>query len=105
MALDQGTTSSRVIIFNHNGTIVSTASKEFRQIYPQPGKENGYKIPGQAHLSKNLTNFKENDKFEIAGEIMSGKEGDEKNLVVTLYPVKIEDENMKVLAYQSVTTS
>ena len=91
MALDQGTTSSRAIIFNHNGTIVSTASKEFRQIYPQPGKENGYKIPGQAHLSKNLTNFKENDKFEIAGEIMSGKEGDEKNLLVTLYPVKRRD--------------
>jgi len=37
MALDQGTTSSRAIIFNHNGTIVSTVSKEFRQIYPKPG--------------------------------------------------------------------
>jgi len=37
IALDQGTTSSRAIIFNHNGTIVSTASKEFKQIYPQPG--------------------------------------------------------------------
>ena len=37
MALDQGTTSSRAIIFNHNGTIVSTANKEFRQIYPKPG--------------------------------------------------------------------
>jgi|GEM_PF-7077384 len=42
-------------------------------------KENGYKIPGQAHLSKNL--------------------------IVTLCPVKIEDENMKVLAYHSVNTS
>ena len=37
MALDQGTTGSRAIIFNHNGTIVSVASKEFKQIYPQPG--------------------------------------------------------------------
>ena len=37
MALDQGTTGSRAIIFNHNGTIISTASKEFKQIYPQPG--------------------------------------------------------------------
>jgi glycerol kinase len=37
MALDQGTTSSRAIIFNHSGSIVSTASKEFRQIYPKPG--------------------------------------------------------------------
>lgn len=36
---------------------------------------------------------------------MSGKEGDEKNLVVTLYPVKTEDENMKVLVYQSVNIS
>lgn len=37
MALDQGTTGSRAIIFNHNGTIVSIASKEFKQIYPKPG--------------------------------------------------------------------
>lgn len=36
---------------------------------------------------------------------MSRKEGDEKKLIVTLYPVKIEDENMKVLVYQSVNIS
>jgi hypothetical protein len=36
---------------------------------------------------------------------MSGKEGDEKNLVVALYPVKIEDENMKVLVYQFINIS
>ncbi len=37
MALDQGTTSSRAVIFNRQGKIVSIASKTFRQIYPQPG--------------------------------------------------------------------
>jgi glycerol kinase len=37
MALDQGTTSSRAVIFNRRGKIVSIASREFRQIYPQPG--------------------------------------------------------------------
>ncbi|TET97584.1 MAG: glycerol kinase, partial [Candidatus Stahlbacteria bacterium] len=37
MALDQGTTSSRAITFNHSGTIVSNNSKEFKQIYPKPG--------------------------------------------------------------------
>ena len=37
MALDQGTTSSRAIIFNQRGEIVSKAQKEFTQIYPQPG--------------------------------------------------------------------
>lgn len=37
MALDQGTTSSRCIIFNHEGKIISVAQKEFRQYYPQPG--------------------------------------------------------------------
>ncbi|MCL2572200.1 MAG: glycerol kinase GlpK [Defluviitaleaceae bacterium] len=37
MALDQGTTSSRCIIFNKNGQIVSAAQKEFTQIYPQAG--------------------------------------------------------------------
>ena len=36
-ALDQGTTSTRFIIFDRAGTIVSLAQKEHRQIYPQPG--------------------------------------------------------------------
>ena len=37
MALDQGTTSSRCILFNEAGEICSVAQKEFTQIYPQPG--------------------------------------------------------------------
>ena len=37
MALDQGTTSSRVIIFNKKGEIVSKAQTEFEQYYPQNG--------------------------------------------------------------------
>ena len=37
MALDQGTTSSRCILFDRNGNICSSVQKEFRQIYPQPG--------------------------------------------------------------------
>lgn len=37
MALDQGTTSSRCILFDKSGSIVSVAQKEFKQIYPQPG--------------------------------------------------------------------
>lgn len=37
LALDQGTTSSRAIIFDHAGSIKSTAQKEFRQYYPKPG--------------------------------------------------------------------
>lgn len=37
MALDQGTTSSRAVIFDQQGKIISMAAKEFRQIYPQPG--------------------------------------------------------------------
>jgi glycerol kinase len=37
LALDQGTTSSRAIIFDHSGMVRSLAQKEIRQIYPQPG--------------------------------------------------------------------
>ncbi len=37
LALDQGTTSSRAIVFNHSGLPVATAQKEFTQIYPKPG--------------------------------------------------------------------
>ena len=37
MALDQGTTSSRAVIFDQQGKIFSMAAKEFGQIYPRPG--------------------------------------------------------------------
>jgi glycerol kinase len=37
LALDQGTTSSRAIIFDHEGNPISLAQKEFTQLYPQPG--------------------------------------------------------------------
>ena len=37
LALDQGTTSSRAILFDRNGRIVSMSQKEFTQIYPAPG--------------------------------------------------------------------
>jgi len=37
LALDQGTTSSRAILFDEAGSAVSIAQREFRQIYPQPG--------------------------------------------------------------------
>jgi len=38
LALDQGTTSSRAILFDRDGGIVSVAQREFRQIFPQPGR-------------------------------------------------------------------
>lgn len=37
LALDQGTTTSRAILFNADGTIIGFAQKPFRQIYPRPG--------------------------------------------------------------------
>lgn len=37
LSFDQGTTSSRAIVFNKEGSIVSIAQKEFEQIYPRPG--------------------------------------------------------------------
>ena len=36
-AIDQGTTSTRCILFNHQGNIVSVGQKEHQQIYPHPG--------------------------------------------------------------------
>jgi glycerol kinase len=38
LALDQGTTSSRAILFTHDGAIAGTAQHEFRQIYPSTGQ-------------------------------------------------------------------
>ncbi|NDV41704.1 glycerol kinase GlpK [Flagellimonas sediminis] len=37
LALDQGTTSSRAVVFDQEGTIISVAQKEFTQIFPKPG--------------------------------------------------------------------
>jgi glycerol kinase len=38
LSLDQGTTSSRAIVFNHEGIICGLARKEFTQYYPEPGR-------------------------------------------------------------------
>ncbi|HET8906060.1 MAG TPA: glycerol kinase GlpK [Ktedonobacterales bacterium] len=37
LALDQGTTSSRAILFDHSGRIAAMSNKEYPQLYPQPG--------------------------------------------------------------------
>ena len=37
LALDQGTTSSRAIVFDHDGSVRAVAQQEFTQIFPQPG--------------------------------------------------------------------
>jgi glycerol kinase len=37
LTLDQGTTSSRAIVFNHAGEIVSVSQKTFEQLFPKPG--------------------------------------------------------------------
>ena len=37
LALDQGTTSSRAIVFDQHGAIIAVAQQEFEQIFPQPG--------------------------------------------------------------------
>jgi glycerol kinase len=37
LALDQGTTSSRAIVFGHDAHVIGSAQQEFRQIYPRPG--------------------------------------------------------------------
>lgn len=37
LALDQGTTSSRAIVFNHSGEIVAVSQRDFEQLFPKPG--------------------------------------------------------------------
>ena len=37
ISLDQGTTSSRAVVFDNHSNIVAVSQKEFKQIYPQPG--------------------------------------------------------------------
>jgi len=37
LALDEGTTSARAIVFDHDGSVCAVAQKEIKQIYPRPG--------------------------------------------------------------------
>ncbi len=64
LALDQGTTSSRAILFDHDGRVVNVAQQEFPQIYPQPGWvehdpetiwQTQYQVARQVLASQNLT--------------------------------------------------
>ncbi len=50
-AIDQGTTSTRFIVFDRSGSVVSLAQKEHRQIYPQPGwvEHDPMEIIGNTH--------------------------------------------------------
>mgnify|MGYP001738536032 CR=1 FL=1 len=45
LAIDQGTTSTRAIIFNHSGEIVSVGQKEFTQIFRRGSAEGGDQPP------------------------------------------------------------
>jgi glycerol kinase len=70
LALDQGTTSSRAIVFNHKGEIVSTAQKEFKQIYPKAGwvEHDGKEIwSTQAGVATEAITGAELDGSNIAG--------------------------------------
>ena len=52
LALDQGTTSSRAIVFNHKGEIVKISQKPFEQIFPKPGweeHESALPVTGPSH--------------------------------------------------------
>jgi glycerol kinase len=68
LALDQGTTSSRSILFNQKGEIVSSNQLEFEQIYPKPGwvEHNPIDIwNSQLQTAREI--IRQNPQFEIAG--------------------------------------
>jgi len=68
-------------------------------------KKNGYRIPVEAHLQKNLILEKESNKVKIPESIRGEKGVVEKNLTFAYDSVKIENEKEEVLEYQLVTTS
>jgi len=64
LAIDQGTTSTRAIVFDHSGSIVSTGQKEHEQIFPRAGWvehdpaeiwENTREVIGQALSRADIT--------------------------------------------------
>ncbi len=70
LALDQGTTSSRAILFNKSGNIVDSVQQEFTQIYPQPGwvEHNALEIwSSQLKVTKALLKKRKVSIKDIAG--------------------------------------
>jgi glycerol kinase len=63
LALDQGTTSSRAILFDEEGRAVSIAQREFRQLFPQPG--------WVEHDPKEIFNTQQETAREAAGNVSS----------------------------------
>lgn len=51
LAIDQGTTGSRVIVYDNNGRKVAAAYEEFRQYFPRPGWVGPYLIRDTIHPS------------------------------------------------------
>jgi glycerol kinase len=66
LALDQGTTSSRAIVFDKAGGVVSVAQKEFPQLYPQPGWVEH--DPFEIWSSQNSTAAEAISKADLAGD-------------------------------------
>ena len=69
MALDQGTTSSRAILFDKEGNIIATSQKEFTQIYPKPGwvEHNAMEIWGsQSGVMREVLETNSISPYEIA---------------------------------------
>ena len=69
LALDQGTTSSRAILFDQEGLILFTAQKEFTQIFPSPGWVEHYPMEiwsTQIGVASEVISKHGIDKFEIA---------------------------------------
>ena len=52
LALDQGTTSSRALVFDREGTVRGSAQQEFRQIFPQPGLGRARRRPRSGRRSR-----------------------------------------------------
>jgi glycerol kinase len=70
LALDQGTTSSRAIIYDKAGQVVTVAQKEFRQIYPKPGWVEH--DPMDIWSSQNATAAEAMAKAGLSGETIAG---------------------------------
>jgi len=78
IALDQGTTSSRAVILDHDANIVSVSQREFKQIYPQAGWVEHDPMELYATQSSVLTEI-------LAQESMSGIEKQASLSIMPLY--------------------
>nr|WP_290367407.1 FGGY family carbohydrate kinase [Shigella flexneri] len=92
VALDQGTTSSRAVVMDHDANIISVSQREFEQIYPKPGWVEH--DPMEIWATQSSTLVEVLAKADISSDQIAaiGITGNDSNLLIVFYVQIMPDD-------------